>query len=123
MITVICSASLSIVLSLKTVVRRLARQSRRDSRVHHRGTRQHYRPFMTDLFAPDRRKYMIDGMWIKRRFSKYEHCVGCREVTDIRKDIDISIRHHYIEGSGQLCYECYMLIYPNELPIVVPTYD
>jgi hypothetical protein len=95
-LTVIFSGSLSILLSLQII---------------------------TDLFDPDRRKYMIDGMWIKRRFSKYEHCVGCKELTNVRKDLDISLRHHYIEGSGQLCYECYMLAYPKEPQIVVPAYD
>lgn len=69
---------------------------------------------MSDLFDPHRRKYMIDGMWIKRRFSKYEHCVACGEPTNVPKDLDISLRNYYIEGSGQLCYDCYIFTYPSE---------
>lgn len=57
---------------------------------------------------------MIDGMWIKRKFSKYEHCVACGGATNVPKDLDISLRNYYIEGSGQLCYDCYIFIYPSE---------
>jgi hypothetical protein len=55
--------------------------------------------------------FMTDGIWTIRRFSKYEYCIGCKTRTDIPKDLDITLRRYYIEGSGQLCKKCYELVY------------
>ncbi|RKD22039.1 hypothetical protein BET04_06800 [Caminicella sporogenes] len=37
----------------------------------------------------------------------YETCIICKCKTHIRKDQPIEERYGYIEGVGQLCYECY----------------
>ena len=38
--------------------------------------------------------------------SDYEHCVICGKVTKYKKTDNILWRSGYIEGSGQLCFEC-----------------
>lgn len=42
---------------------------------------------------------------------KYETCVCCRKITGILVDMDIELRPFYIEGAGQLCYDCYQELY------------
>jgi len=37
----------------------------------------------------------------------YEICVICKQKTHIKKDQPIDERYGYIEGVGQLCYDCY----------------
>ena len=41
----------------------------------------------------------------------YERCVCCRRRVDIPKDMEIEFRPFYIEGAGQLCYDCYSELY------------
>lgn len=43
---------------------------------------------------------------------QYEECVNCKVETYVPKALDIGWRHHYIEGVGQLCYECWHILYP-----------
>lgn len=42
---------------------------------------------------------------------KWECCVFCGKVTSILKEQPISKRKYYIEGAGQLCFECYHELY------------
>lgn len=42
---------------------------------------------------------------------RYERCVCCRRRVDIPLDMDIEFRPFYIEGAGQLCYDCYHTLY------------
>ena len=43
----------------------------------------------------------------------FEVCVSCHQVTDIPVNMDIHQRYGYVEGSGQLCKDCYREIYGN----------
>jgi hypothetical protein len=47
----------------------------------------------------------------KPREDGCERCVCCRRQVDIRKDTDIEFRPFYVEGAGQLCYDCYSELY------------
>ena len=38
--------------------------------------------------------------------NEVEICVSCGKETKYKKDDDITHRHNYIEGAGQLCLEC-----------------
>lgn len=38
--------------------------------------------------------------------NEYEACVACGILTDILKITDVTLRHNYVEGAGQLCLEC-----------------
>lgn len=38
-------------------------------------------------------------------------CVICNKDTPYDKDVDIDQRQHYVEGSGQLCEECWTKTY------------
>ena len=40
-----------------------------------------------------------------------ECCVRCGKETEYTKDTPIDQRENYVEGGGQLCKECYALIY------------
>ena len=40
-----------------------------------------------------------------------DKCVLCGKDTEYEKSVHIDFREHYIEGSGQLCKECFELIY------------
>lgn len=40
-----------------------------------------------------------------------ECCVCCGKMTTVPKTRDINIRKEYIEGSGQLCRQCFYEIY------------
>lgn len=42
---------------------------------------------------------------------RYEHCVRCHKQLNIPVEMEIDIRPFYIEGAGQLCYDCYQEIY------------
>ena len=48
---------------------------------------------------------------VKKRGDVYEQCVFCHRRLDIPKDMDIELRPFYIEGAGQLCYDCYSELY------------
>lgn len=41
----------------------------------------------------------------------YEKCVICGQTTEVLKATPIQERHEYINGSGQLCSECYFKLY------------
>lgn len=41
----------------------------------------------------------------------YERCACCHRRVDIPEDMDIEFRPFYIEGAGQLCYDCYHTLY------------
>lgn len=43
--------------------------------------------------------------------NEYEICVCCHERLNIRKNREIEFRSFYIEGAGQLCYDCYHELY------------
>lgn len=43
--------------------------------------------------------------------SKYETCVCCHKKINISKNEEIELRPFYIEGAGQLCYDCYHELY------------
>lgn len=40
-----------------------------------------------------------------------DECTSCGKETIYPKDLHIDFREYYIEGSGQLCKECYEKIY------------
>ena len=42
---------------------------------------------------------------------EYEECIICHRKTTVEKDTDISLREHYIEGTGQLCRDCYLKLF------------
>ena len=37
---------------------------------------------------------------------EYDICVSCGKQTRYKKTTNIDFRHGYIEGGGQLCFEC-----------------
>lgn len=39
-----------------------------------------------------------------------DHCVVCNKLTEYEKNTNIDQRNYYIEGGGQLCFECYKKI-------------
>lgn len=45
--------------------------------------------------------------------AEYEQCVCCHKKVCISKDEYIEFRPFYIEGAGQLCYDCYHELYPK----------
>lgn len=46
--------------------------------------------------------------------NKHERCVLCGKMTGYTKDKLISERKNYIDGSGQLCRDCYYEIYTKK---------
>ena len=38
--------------------------------------------------------------------NEIEICVSCGKETKYKKGDDVTHRHNYIEGAGQLCLEC-----------------
>lgn len=49
----------------------------------------------------------------KDREEEHEACVLCKKGTNIKKIEPIDMRYGYVEGVGQLCYECYKKIEDN----------
>lgn len=47
----------------------------------------------------------------KKFDNKYETCVCCYKKIKIFKNEEIEFRPFYIEGAGQLCYDCYHELY------------
>lgn len=47
-----------------------------------------------------------------------EKCVICKNETKYNSDLDIKFRDFYIEGVGQLCYNCINSIENNDLLII-----
>lgn len=61
---------------------------------------------------------MTDGMWIQRQIHKdelYETCVSCKELTGTPKSLDIAQRLYYIEGVGQMCRDCWDVLFPPKV--------
>lgn len=48
---------------------------------------------------------------MKETEKEKDKCIKCGEETEYTKDTPINLRGHYIEGAGQLCPECYKIIY------------
>ena len=46
-----------------------------------------------------------------------ELCVLCNKDTPYDKDVDIDQRQHYVEGSGQMCEECWTKTYDINRPL------
>jgi len=40
-----------------------------------------------------------------------ETCVSCNIVTEVLVNEPVTMRHHYVEGAGQLCKTCYDKVY------------
>ena len=38
--------------------------------------------------------------------NEIEICISCGKETKYKKSDDVTYRHNYIEGAGQLCLEC-----------------
>ena len=45
---------------------------------------------------------------------QFEICVRCHKQLQIPVDLEIDYRSCYVEGAGQLCYDCYHEIYKLE---------
>ncbi len=45
--------------------------------------------------------------------AQWETCVCCHRKIRVVPDQPIEFRAFYIEGAGQLCYDCYQEIYGN----------
>lgn len=43
-----------------------------------------------------------------------EKCIRCGVKTPYEKEKRVDLRYFYVEGAGQLCNNCYNLIYGNE---------
>ena len=46
-----------------------------------------------------------DGVVVEH--SEFETCVVCNVDTHVAKSMHVDFRHHYVEGAGQLCFDCY----------------
>ena len=46
---------------------------------------------------------------------KYEQCICCHKTLNIPLDVEIEFRPFYIEGAGQLCYDCYQELYVRNI--------
>lgn len=47
----------------------------------------------------------------KRREDEFEICVCCHKKLDIPVSTPVEFRDFYVDGAGQLCYDCYQEIY------------
>lgn len=57
---------------------------------------------------------LISGIDVKKdRKHEYEECVCCHRKLSISKNEEIEFRPFYIEGAGQLCYDCYHELYKD----------
>ena len=45
------------------------------------------------------------------RGDEYEHCVRCGRQLFTKRSTHIDLRPDYVSGAGELCHECYKLIY------------
>ena len=41
-----------------------------------------------------------------------ELCIRCGKPTIYRPNTPITLRHYFVEGSGQLCEKCFYELYP-----------
>jgi hypothetical protein len=39
--------------------------------------------------------------------SQFERCILCNKKTSVPKALHIEFRNHYVEGAGQLCFQCF----------------
>jgi hypothetical protein len=46
---------------------------------------------------------------------KMEVCVDCGKITNVPISMPVDFRENYVDGSGQLCSDCYNKLY-NKLP-------
>lgn len=51
--------------------------------------------------------------WFHQKRKHMESCVRCHEDTGVPVSVDISQRLFYIEGAGQLCSDCFNVLYPD----------
>lgn len=49
-------------------------------------------------------------------YSMKEKCIRCGKLTPYDISYPVILRCYYIEGSGQLCEECWRDLYVRELP-------
>lgn len=47
----------------------------------------------------------------KKIKEEYEKCVCCHAQLNVPLKMMIDVRSFYIEGAGQLCYDCYHKLY------------
>lgn len=45
---------------------------------------------------------------------KTENCVFCSKDTKVLRCTPVDLRFNYVDGSGQLCDECFVRIYDNK---------
>jgi len=41
-----------------------------------------------------------------------ERCIRCGKETEYDVSTPVTVRRWYVEGSGQLCEQCYFILYP-----------
>jgi hypothetical protein len=46
-----------------------------------------------------------------KKIIEKDKCVSCGKETRYSKDLHLDLRNYYIEGVGQLCYDCYTKLY------------
>lgn len=42
---------------------------------------------------------------------EYERCIRCHKQLNIPLELEIDLRPFYVDGAGQLCYDCFHEIY------------
>ena len=70
--------------------------------------------FKNMIFGPGddnygRNKKQID-METKQETTEMDKCVSCGKETPYSKYTHIDERYYYVEGAGQLCKECFLLV-------------
>ena len=50
--------------------------------------------------------YCTNWPMTNEKMNEIEICVSCGAETSYKKGDDVTLRHNYIEGAGQLCLEC-----------------
>lgn len=50
----------------------------------------------------------------------HELCIRCGKPTPYNPSTPITLRRYYVEGSGQLCEECYFTLYPVAASLGIP---
>lgn len=48
---------------------------------------------------------------VGKKNEKKEYCVLCGKIIEVLRERPLSERKCYIEGAGQLCFECYHDLY------------
>lgn len=56
------------------------------------------------------KKNNTDGKEVLER-KECDCCIRCRRPSNIPMELEIDFRPFYVEGAGQLCYDCYHEIY------------